>query len=220
MQLTAEQLVSENVFMQTSIPTSLTELGDAEELQRKLQQGGTEAAFDRAVEELHGQANKSTTEDGNIDTEQAYLCQDPSPSPGVADTQPQAPTGMSDAQAQEEARLAEIMAKLKKWENRIAVGQREEDQRPIESVDGDTEGEANEEEARERERWSDDAGDNGGGRGRSRQFVKSKGEVFTMKRASKEDRREHKRLVKAQKQEARKTKMKKHIKKRSTKGNR
>ncbi len=43
-------------------------------------------------------------------------------------------------------------------------------------------------------------------------------EVFTKKSASRGDRLEHKRLVKAEKQENRKNKIKKHLKKKLTKG--
>jgi len=50
------------------------------------------------------------------------------------------------------------------------------------------------------------------------QVKAKKKEIFTLKNASKEQRKEHKRLVKLQKAQKRKEKMKKNLKKRATKG--
>ena len=108
-ELAAQKAVDESVFMQTTIPRSLTEIGDEEELHRRLQQGDNEKAFETVVSDLRGETRR-LQEDATVEHFDE-----------ASSSQPAQGEQKSEGMSAEEARLAEIMAKLKKWENRVAI---------------------------------------------------------------------------------------------------
>ena len=120
--------VSERVFMQTDMPRSLAEFDNEEELQRKLRSADTEPSFHKAMDSLCGTAQNEEENETVSNTVTVATEEDRVENETERDTV--AVLGQSDAAdatTAEEARLAEIMRKLQKWENRIAISQEEEE---------------------------------------------------------------------------------------------